>query len=474
MSPFKAYDVRGVYGTEIDAALAFRLGRAFARFSGAKELLGAADARTHSAELLRAFGAGAASAGSTLHDAGCISTPALHYLQMQRGYSAGVMATASHNPPQYHGFKLFDGSGGSVSSATGLRAIEAAVAADAGAPPEPLPARPLALAALPARPLALAAPAAPYPPLAALPGDALQDYVAFATAHVRPEVRGMKVVLDASNGSAGGLLEAAAERLGLDAVILNADPDGSFPTHPPNPLEAASQRQVAAAVPRAGAALGAVLDGDGDRILFFDETGRPLESYFAGALIAGALLEREPGAAIAYDLISSRVFPEAVAVAGGTPVKAPVGYSNLYAAMVRAGALYGNETSGHLYFRVRDSFYTESAIYGLGVLLNLLLQRGCPLSELAAPLRARYVQQEEINVRLDRLDPNAALQRVRAAFADGLEEELDGVSVSYDRFWFNLRPSNTEPLLRLRLEAIDEQALAEATAQVLDLVGARP
>ena len=471
MSAFKAYDVRGVYGAEIDAALAFRVGRAFARFSGAKELLGAADARTHSAELLRAFGAGAASAGSTLHDAGCISTPALHYLQMRREYGAGVMATASHNPPQYHGFKLFDGSGGSVSAATGLHDIETAVAEDAGPPPPP--AAP-AVTTLQARPLALAAPAAPYPPLAALPGDALQDYVAFATAHVRPEVRGMKVVVDASNGSAGRLLEAAAARLGLDAVILNATPDGSFPAHPPNPLEAASQRQVAAAVPRAGAVLGAVLDGDGDRILFFDETGRPLESYFAGALIAGALLEREPGAAIAYDLISSRVFPEAIAAAGGIPVKAPVGYSNLYAAMVRAGALYGNETSGHLYFRVRGSFYTESAIYGLGVLLNLLLQRGRPLSELAAPLRARYVQQEEINVRLDRLDPNAALQRVRAAFADGLEEELDGVSVSYDRFWFNLRPSNTEPLLRLRLEAIDEQALAEATARVLDLVGARP
>ena len=452
MSAFKAYDVRGVYGAEIDATLAFRIGRAFARFSGAKELLGAADARTHSAELLRAFGAGAASAGSTLHDAGCISTPALHYLQMRRGYRAGVMATASHNPPQYHGFKLFDGSGGSVSAATGLRAIEAAVAEDAGATP------------------ALGA----QPPLAALPAAALEDYVAFATAHVRTEVRGMKVVVDASNGSAGRLLEAATERLGLDAVILNAAPDGSFPAHSPNPLEAASQCQVAAAVPRAGAALGAVLDGDGDRILFFDETGRLLESYFAGALIAGALLEREPGAAIVYDLISSRVFPEAIAAAGGIPVKAPVGYSNLYAAMVRAGALYGNETSGHLYFRVRDSFYTESAIYGLGVLLNLLLQRGRPLSELAAPLRARYVQQEEINVRLDRLDPNAALQRVRAAFADGLEEELDGVSVSCDRFWFNLRPSNTEPLLRLRLEAVDEQALAEAAARVLGLVGARP
>lgn len=450
MSPFQAYDIRGVYGAEIDPTLAFRVGRAFARFSGGGELLGAADARTHSAELLRAFGAGAAAAGSPLRNAGCISTPALHYLQMQRGYRAGVMATASHNPPQYHGFKLYDRRGGSVSYARGLRAIAAAVAGDNSAPPPQLPALP------------------------ELPAAALDAYLAFATAHVRPEVRGMKVVVDASNGSAGGLLQAAAARLELDATILNAAPDGSFPAHPPNPLEAASQRQIAAAVPRAGAVLGAVLDGDGDRILFFDETGRLLESYFAGALIAQAVLERHPGAAIVYDLISSRVFPETISAAGGIPVKARVGYSNLYEEMVRVGAQYGNETSGHLYFRVSDTFYTESAIYGLGVLLNLVLQRGRPLSELAAPLRARYVQQEEVNIRLDGRDPDAALQRVRAACADGRREELDGVSVSYDRYWFNLRPSNTEPLLRLRLEAVDEQALAEATARILELVGAQP
>ena len=448
MNPFKAYDIRGVYGDEVDDTLAYRVGCAFARFTGGVDLLGGYDARTHSGELLRAFAAGAARAGGTLYDAGCLSTPALHWLQMQRGYGAGVMATASHNPPRYHGFKLFDGSGGSVGYAKGLAAIEAAVTADN----TPLPA------------------AMPAPP--ALPGAVLDEYVRFATAHVRPEVRGMKVVIDASNGSAGALVQAAADAIGLDATVLNAAPDGTFPAHPPNPLEADSQREVAAAVPAAGAALGALLDGDGDRILFFDETGRPLESYFAGALIAGSLLQREPGAAIVYDLISSRVFPEAVAEAGGVPVKARVGYSLLYDEMVRCGAIYGNETSGHLYFRVRDSFYTESAIYGLGVLLNLVVERGRPLSELAAPLRSRYVQQDEINIRLDRLQPEEALQRVREAFGDGEQEELDGVSVSYDRFWFNVRPSNTEPLLRLRLEAVDEAAVAQATARILEVLEA--
>ena len=448
MGPFKAYDIRGIYGAEIDATLAFRVGRAFARFTGGVDLLGGYDARTHSAELLRAFAAGAASAGGTLYDVGCVSTPALHYLQMQRGYGAGVMATASHNPPRYHGFKLFDGSGGSISYAKGLAEIEAAVAADQ----EPLP----------------AAPPAP----AAVPAAALDEYVRFATAHVRPEARGMKVVIDASNGSAGALAQAAADALGLDATVLNAAPDGTFPAHPPNPLEEESQREVAAAVPAAGAAVGALLDGDGDRILFFDETGRPLESSFAGALIAGSLLQRHPGAAIVYDLVSSRVFPEAIAAGGGVPVKARVGYSFLYDEMVRTGAVYGNETSGHLYFRVRDSFYTESAIYGLGLLLNLIRERGRPLSELAAPLRSRYVQQEEINIRLDRLQPAAALQRVREAFRDGGQEELDGVSVSYDRFWFNVRPSNTEPLLRLRLEAVDEAAVTQATARILDILDA--
>ena len=446
--PFKAYDIRGLYGAGIDDTLAFRVGRAFARFSGGVDLLGGYDARTHSGELLRAFAAGATSAGSRLYDAGCLSTPALHYLQMQRGYGAAVMATASHNPPQYHGFKLYDGSGASVSYAKGLAEIEAAVAADR----EPLPT------------------ALPTPP--ALPATAVDEYVAFATAHVRHEVHGMKVVIDISNGSAGALVQAAADALQLDATILNAAPNGTFPAHPPNPLEKESQREVAAAVPRTGAALGALLDGDGDRILFFDERGEPLHSYFAGALIASSLLGRHPGSAIVYDLISSRVFPEEIAAAGGVPVRTRVGYNFLYDEMVRSGAVYGNETSGHFYFRVRGSFYTESAVYGLGVLLNLIAERGTPLSELAAPLRARYVQQEEINIRLDRLQPRAALQRVREAFADGEQEELDGVSVSYDRFWFNVRPSNTEPLLRLRLEAVDEAAMNDATARIVKLLDA--
>ena len=270
MGPFKAYDIRGIYGDDIDATLAYRVGRAFARFTGGVDLLGGYDARIHSGELLRAFAAGAGSAGATLYDAGCLSTPALHWLQMERGYGAGVMATASHNPPQYHGFKLFDGSGGSVGYAKGLAWIEAAVAAD----DSPLP------SALPAP--------------AALPAGALDEYVRFTTAHVRPEVRGTRVVIDASHGSAGALVQAAADAIGLDATVLNAEPDGTFPAHPPNPLEEESQREVAAAVPAGGAALGVLLDGDGDRILFFDETGRPLQSSFAGALIAASLLERHP------------------------------------------------------------------------------------------------------------------------------------------------------------------------------------
>ena len=448
MNPFKAYDIRGIYGADIDQTLAFRAGRAFAQHTGGARMLGGYDARTHSAELLNAFAAGAAAAGSTVCSIGCTSTPALHYLQLDHGYGAGVMATASHNPPQYHGFKLYDGSGGSVSSTSGLQELAAAVARDPALPPAAL--------------------APPEP----LPATAVDAYLEFATAHVDPAVRGMRVVIDASNGSAGALLTAAAERLGLDAVILNAAPDGTFPAHPPNPLEPASRQQTAAAVVRSGAVLGAVLDGDGDRILICDETGRVVESSFAGSLIATALLEHHPGAAIVYDLIASRTFPEAVAAAGGVPVKARVGYTFLYDEMVRCGAVYGNETSGHLYFRVRDSFYTESAIYGLGVLLNLLQRRGRPLSELVAPLRDRYVQQEEVNIRLDGLDPAAALQRVRDAFVDGEQEELDGISVSYDRYWFNLRPSNTEPLLRLRLEAVDQAVVNAATARILDVIGA--
>lgn len=447
--PFHAYDIRSVYGAGIDEPLAYRIGRALARHLDAERYLLGHDARTRSPALGGALARGLQAEGRRVADAGLTTTPALHYLQLDAGYDAGVMATASHNPPEYHGFKVFDGSGGSVSYAKGLSRVERLLPAIEGE-----------------RPRAAAAPAEPHaetPP----PAD---RYVAFAAgaAAGAPLAPG---VVDVSNGSAGALTQAVSDRLGGFVTVLNAAPDGSFPAHPPNPLEEASQRDAAAAVRAGGAAFGAILDGDGDRVLFVDERGEVLAGAFSGALLAGEMLRRHPGAAIVHDLIASRVLAEEVAAAGGRPVRSPVGYTHLYDAMVDNDAAFGCETSGHLYFRVSGAFFTESALYAIVMMAALLARAGRPLSELAAPLRGRYAQSAEINLPVRaRQDALAALQRIRGRYRDARIDTLDGLSVAYDHVWFTIRPSNTEPLLRLRLEGRDGDAVAAALAEVRAII----
>lgn len=446
--PFHAYDIRSVYGAGIDAPLSYRIGRALARRLDADRYLVGYDARIHSAALCAALARGLQAEGRRVAGAGLTTTPALHYLQLDAGYGGAVMATASHNPPEYHGFKVFDGSGGSVSYAKGLAGVEELLPAireeapgAAGAPLEPPPSAD--------RYAAFAAGAAAGTPLA--PG-----------------------VVDVSNGSAGALAQAVSGRLGGFLTVINGAPDGAFPAHPPNPLEEASQRDTAAAVRAGGAAFGAILDGDGDRVLFVDERGAALSGSVSGALLAREMLRRHPGAAVVHDLIASRVLAEEVAAAGGRPLRSPVGYTHLYDVMAGNGAAFGCETSGHLYFRVSGAFFTESALYAIVMMAALLARAARPLSELTAPLRSRYAQSAEINLPVAaRQDALAAMERIRHRYRDARIDTLDGLSISYDHVWFTIRPSNTEPLLRLRLEGRDDDAVAAELAKVRAVIGGR-
>jgi phosphomannomutase len=219
-----------------------------------------------------------------------------------------------------------------------------------------------------------------------------------------------------------------------------------------------------------GAAFGVILDGDGDRILFVDEKGAPIENYFLSCLVAEELLSRSRGAAIVYDLISSRVLPERIAELGGRPVVSRVGYTFLYDQMVASHAVFGAETSGHVYFKVSDTYYTESAAYALAVLLRLLAARPQPLSQIVAPLRTRYAQSPEINVEVP--DKEKAMAEIEKRYATGTIDKLDGVSVSFEDFWFNVRPSNTEPLLRLRLEAKTADIARARSDEIRKVLGA--
>lgn len=445
MGVFKTYDIRGIYGREIDKDLAYRVGRAFARHAGLGSCVVAYDAREYSADLCERLIAGLRYEGVAVRTLGLTSTPHLHHAQIAGGFDGAVMVTASHNPPRYHGFKLFGSVGGSVSYDTGLAELERLV--------ERLPEAGAAAAGR-------------------LESSAdMGPYIEFLAAAAGPGLAlgRLKVVIDASNGSAGAVFRSLAARLGLKAGVMNGTPDGLFPNHGPNPLEPASHRQIAAEVQRTGADVGAVVDGDGDRVIFVDEEGRAIENYFVSALIAEQLLASSPGAAIVHDLISSRVLPERVAEAGGRPVVSRVGYTFIHRAMVAEGALFGTETSGHVYFRTPDGHITESAAYALVVVLNLLAARGRPLSELVRPLRERYAQAPEINVEV--ADREAAMTKVERRHAAAVTSRLDGISVSYPDYWFNVRPSNTEPILRVRLEARSAAAAEAAAAELRALIG---
>jgi phosphomannomutase len=440
MGVFKTYDIRGIYGTEVDQELAYKLGRALALHTGAQTFLVGHDARLHSPELYRRLMRGLADEGVSVTGMKLVSTPQLHYYQIKECFAGAVMVTASHNPPQYHGFKVYDDSGGSISYAKGLDKVEKLVR--------------------------------DYRDRPVVPGGTvtetsrLSEYIDFVCRPLggRKEKLTLKAVIDPGNGSSGHVFRALVEKLKLEAVIIHEEPDGRFPNRDPNPLKAESKKKLAEKVRETGADFGASLDGDGDRLLFVDERGEALENYFVAALLSEEILAQQKEAAIVYDLISSRVLPERIAELGGKPVVSKVGYTFLYDEMVAAGAVFGSETSGHVYFRVSDSFYTESAAYALVLILKLLQSKNRPLSELVAPLASRYVQIPELNVEV--ADKKAVLAAVEQHFAGAEIGRLDGISVSTAEAWFNIRPSNTEPVIRIRLEAVNTEAAAACRAEI--------
>ena len=444
MSVFKTYDIRGIWGQGIDDVFAYRLGRALVQHLKAKTWLVGHDARLRSPELYTAIASGLIDEGAKVTGIGLSSTPLLHYTQMDQGLEAAIMVTASHNPKEYHGFKVFDATGGSLSYDKGLKEVEALMQGISA--PSLVPSHPF------------------------MEIDGLEQYVDFIAATGSPKKPGGGIVIDVSNGSSGAVFRRLVEVTGVDALLLNKEPDGNFPHHDPNPLKEESKTQAAEAVVQRGAAFGVILDGDGDRILFVDEKGRSIENYFLSCLVSQEILARHPGASIVYDLISSRVLPERIHEMGGKPVVSRVGYTFLYDQMVATKAAFGAETSGHVYFKVSDTYYTESAAYALAVVLRLLGSSGRRLSELVEPLRGRYAQSPEINVEV--ADKQKAMQAIETRFAGGRIDRLDGVSIEFDDFWFNVRPSNTEPVLRLRLEARTREIAQARTEEIRQILGA--
>jgi phosphomannomutase len=443
---FKAYDIRGVVPDELDAEAAHRIGRATARHIGAGALAVGRDARRSTPELFEALVRGVTEEGVDVVDIGLVATPMLYFAVDHLDLGGGIMITASHNPARYNGFKICREHAIPIGEATGLKQIEALTGRVADA--------------------------APSRPLGSVRSvDVRDDYVdhVLAVGAGRPRLH---VAIDCGNGMAGIGLDPLLARLELEVERLYFEPDGRFPNHPADPLKAENLRDVSAAVRRVGADFGVAYDGDADRAVFVDDTAEPVPSDLLTGLLARHQLRRHPGGRVLYDLRSSRVTAEEIERAGGVSEMCRVGHSFVKARMREVGAIFAGELSGHMYFRFSPTLVADDGIAALIALLDVLAAEGKPLSELVAPLR-RYAASGEINRRVD--DVPGLLAAIEREHADAPEiSHLDGLWVRYPDWWFNLRPSNTEPVLRLNLEA-DTAAQMEAKRDaLLERIGGEP
>jgi phosphomannomutase len=437
-SIFKAYDVRGLYPEQLDEDAARRIGSAFAEFTGVRRVVLGRDCRPSSPSLAGAFSDGVTARGADVVDLGLATTDML-YFASGRLHVPGAMFTASHNPPEWNGLKL-------------CRAGAAPVGEDSGLPEV----RDLAERGF-----------GPGPRRGAISGlDMLDEYVEHVLSFVEPDrMAPLTVVADAANGMAGLVLPAIFDRLPMKLVGLYLELDGTFPNHPADPIQPENQEDVRRAVLEHGADAGLAFDGDADRVFVTDEKAQGVSGSLITALVAEEMLKREPGAKVIHNLICSWVVPEVIREHGGQPVRTRVGHSLIKKVMAETGAIFGGEHSGHYYFR--DHYRADSGLIAALLVLERLSEAGIPLSELLRPYQ-RYHDSGEINSEVE--DQVGAIGRVGAAFADGRQDHLDGLTVQYPDWWFNVRPSNTEPLLRLNVEARTEDLLEETTAAVLRVI----
>ena len=443
---FKAYDVRGLYPEELDARGALAIGRAFARKLGPGPVTVGFDMRESAAELREAFVTGLRAEGSDVVEIGRVSTPILYFATTLLRAVGGAMITASHNPGAYNGFKLCGPNAVPIGIESGLREIrDLALALEGQAPPLVR---------------------------GTLRSEDVKERYYESLLELFPARPRLRAVIDAGNGIAGEAYGGLLDRLPLEAKRLYFEPDGSFPNHEADPLKRENLADLQRAVLAERADLGIAFDGDGDRAVFVDETGEAIPADLMTALFCEVILERKPlgagpGAAMLYDLRSSRVVPETLRARGAVPIRSRVGHAFMKAVMRERGACFGGELSGHYYFSFPSGYIGDDAAAAMMLLLEALDARKLPLSKLWRPY-ARYRQSGEINRRV--ADVPATLARVRAAHSAGVADELDGLTVTYPDWWFNLRPSNTEPLLRLNLEAATDAEVAAKRDALLALI----
>ena len=432
---FKSYDVRGVYPSQLSDGVAYDIGRCFVPLIGgagrrANVVVGR-DMRPSGQKLCDAFTRGASDGGADVVDIGMVSTDALYFAVGHYEFDGGVMITASHNPAEYNGMKFTRSQAQAISLDTGLDVIRDELLSNR------------------------------LPLKSSEPGEiasknVLDDFARHCLSFVDPSrIKPFKIAVDAGNGMAGETVPHVFKNLPCELVPLYFELDGSFPNHPASPIEPENMIDLQAEVRKHSCDLGVAFDGDADRMFVVDEKGALIDGSTVTALVALNTLKKYPGAKILYNLICSRSVPELILRAGGVPVRSKVGHSIIKAEMREQDVVFGGEHSGHFYFR--DNWYADSGMIALLQCLELFSEAGKPVSEVIAPIDTRF-RSGEINSRV--ADIGAKLREIEAHYAGANVDYLDGVTIEYPNWWMNVRPSNTEPLLRLNVEG-DTQALME-------------
>jgi phosphomannomutase len=438
---FKSYDVRGIYPAELNEDVAYQIGRCFVPLVGAKTVVVGRDMRPSGETLFEAFARGASEAGADVVDIGLVSTDALYFAVGKYGYDGGVMITASHNPAKYNGMKFTREQAQAMSLESGLAEIRDRILSGT------------------------------LPPKAAKPGsitrrNVLDDFAQHCLSFIdSSKVKPIKVAVDAGNGMAGETVPHVFKHLPCEVIPLYFELDGNFPNHPASPIEPENMADLQAAVRKHHCDLGVAFDGDADRMFIVDENGGLIDGSTVTALVALNTLKRHPGGKILYNLICSRSVPELIVKNGGVPVRSQVGHSLIKKTMREQDVIFGGEHSGHFYFR--DNWYADSGMIALMQCLELFGEAGKPVSEVIAPIDTRF-RSGEINSTVK--DIPAKLKEIQEHYKDADIDFLDGITVSYPHWWMNIRPSNTEPLLRLNVEGDTKELMEQHRDEALALI----
>lgn len=438
---FKAYDIRGTVPDQLDEERIEVIGRAIALHLQARTLVVGRDMRDSGVGLSQALIRGITATGCHVRDIGVVSTPMQYFAVGNLQTDGGVMVTASHNPAGYNGMKISARDVVPVGGGSGLEQIEHLFL---GGAPVPLDVEPGEVLNIDVRPA----------------------YAERLLELVEPGPRRLKIGIDCGNGMGGLEVEHVLSRLPFDLEAIYVEPDGTFPNHEANPLNPANMRDLQALVVERGCDFGIAFDGDGDRACFCDEQGRIVGNDLVTAVLARELLPKHPGAGVLYDLRSSHVVPETITQLGGRPIRERVGHAFMKATLRREEALFGGELSGHFYFR--DLWCTDSGVLAAALVACLASRTDGPFSALVDDLR-RYHNTGEVNFEVQ--DKDGMIERIAETFSDARQDRLDGITVEYPEWWCNVRKSNTEPLLRLTLEAQDAATFETAKSRVLALLG---